>query len=183
MASAFFFKLVAKLSSDLLAMFGIVGWQRLGKFPASSYLDMWYLPVQAMMATKQSYATEEAASRVIPCVAPLAVDPVPEVRHSALATLEGFVKLLQEHSATRDSTAGAAEGASQQVCPCRCFAHQCRCTQVVPYSAAVHYNSFRGSPKTLTHMRKHQNLQMSSPLNSTKQSRNWTPLTPKPSLE
>ena len=70
------------------------------------------------MATKQSYAAEEAASRVIPCVAPLAVDPVPEVRHAALAALDAFVKLLQEHSATRDAAAGAADGASQQVC---CF--------------------------------------------------------------
>lgn len=69
------------------------------------------------MATKQSYAAEEAAGRVIPCVAPLAVDPVSEVRHAALATLDAFVKLLQEHSATRDSTAGGtdAAAASQQV--------------------------------------------------------------------
>ncbi len=70
-----------------------------------------------MMATKQSYAAEEAAGRVIPCVAPLAVDPVPEVRHAALATLEAFVKLLQEHSATRDSAAGPSDaaGGAQQV--------------------------------------------------------------------
>ena len=71
-----------------------------------------------MMATKQSYAAEEAAGRVIPCVAPLAVDPVSEVRHAALAALDAFVKLLQEHSATRDSAAGGAEGSSQQVCCC-----------------------------------------------------------------
>lgn len=77
--------------------------------------------VQAMMATKQSYAAEEAAGRVIPCVAPLAVDPVSEVRHAALATLGAFLKLLQEHSATMDTAAGAAEGASQQVyCSCCC---------------------------------------------------------------
>ena len=67
------------------------------------------------MATKQSYAADEAAGRVIPCVGPLAVDPVPEVRHAALATLDAFVKMLQEHSATRDTAAGAADGASQQV--------------------------------------------------------------------
>ncbi|KAL3157198.1 hypothetical protein ABBQ38_001437 [Trebouxia sp. C0009 RCD-2024] len=70
--------------------------------------------LKAMMATKQSYAAEEAAGRVIPCVAPLAVDPVSEVRHAALATLGAFLKLLQEHSATMDTAAGAAEGASQQ---------------------------------------------------------------------
>jgi len=75
------------------------------------------LYLQAMMATKQSYAAEEAAGRVLPCVAPLAVDPVPEVRHAALATLEAFVKLLQEHSATRDSAAGPSDaaGGAQQV--------------------------------------------------------------------
>ena len=67
-----------------------------------------------MLATKQSYAAEEAAGRVIPSVAPLAVDPVSEVRHSALATLDAFVKLLQENSAARDSAAGT-EAAPQQV--------------------------------------------------------------------
>lgn len=79
---------------------------------------MFYL--QAMMATRQSYAAEEAAGRVLPCVAPLAVDPVPEVRHAALATLEAFMKLLQEHSATRDSAAGPSDaaGGTQQVYPC-----------------------------------------------------------------
>jgi len=79
--------------------------------------DSCVLFLQAMMATKQSYAAEEAAGRVLPCVAPLAVDPVPEVRHAALATLEAFVKLLQEHSATRDSAAGPSDaaGGAQQV--------------------------------------------------------------------
>lgn len=70
--------------------------------------------LKAMLATKKSYMSEEAAGRVLPSVAPLAVDPVPEVRHAALATLEAFVKLLQEHSAIRDSTAAAADPASQQ---------------------------------------------------------------------
>lgn len=72
--------------------------------------------LKAMMATKQSYAAEEAAGRVLPCVAPLAVDPVPEVRHAALATLEAFVKMLQEHSATRDSAASSSDavGGAQQ---------------------------------------------------------------------
>ena len=68
-----------------------------------------------MLATKQSYAAEEAAGRVLPSVAPLAVDPVREVRHAALTTLEAFVKLLQEHSAIKDITAAAADPASNQV--------------------------------------------------------------------
>ena len=82
------------------------------------------------MATKQSYAAEEAAGRVIPCVAPLAVDPVPEVRHAALAALDAFVKMLQEHSATRDTAAGPADGASQQV-SCATFSVMFAFTQIV----------------------------------------------------
>lgn len=68
-----------------------------------------------MMATKQSYAAEEAAGRVIPCVAPLAVDPIQEVRQAALATLEAFVSTLREHSASLDSAAGTLGAAAQQV--------------------------------------------------------------------
>ena len=82
------------------------------------------------MATKQSYAAEEAAGRVIPCVAPLAVDPAPEVRHAALAALEAFLQLLHQHSATRDSAAGAADGASQQVSSAS-FSVMSACTRIV----------------------------------------------------
>ena len=90
-----------------------------------------------MLATKQSYAAEEAAGRVLPSVAPLAVDPVPEVRHAALTTLEAFVKLLQEHSATRDSAAAAADPTSQQVHQISCVLHQvCAWTQL-PLEALV----------------------------------------------
>ena len=71
--------------------------------------------VQAMMATKQSYAAEEAAGRVLPCVAPLAVDPAQEVRHSALATLQAFLQTLQDHSASMDAAAVASGGAPPQV--------------------------------------------------------------------
>ena len=67
------------------------------------------------MATKQSYAAEEAAGRVLPCVSPLAVDPVQEVRHCALATLQAFVQTLQEHSASMDAAAVASGGAAPQV--------------------------------------------------------------------
>ena len=88
------------------------------------------------MATKQSYAADEAAGRVIPCVAPLAVDPVSEVRHAALATLDAFLKLLKEHSATRDAAVDAADGASQQVsccccCLCHCYSYILHCNLAV----------------------------------------------------
>ncbi len=36
---------------------------------------------QAMTATADRHLPEEAATRVVPAVAPLAIDPVPEVRH------------------------------------------------------------------------------------------------------
>ncbi len=35
---------------------------------------------QAMTATADRHLPEEAATRVVPAVAPLAIDPVPEVR-------------------------------------------------------------------------------------------------------
>ena len=74
--------------------------------------------MQAMMATRQSYAAEEAAGRVIPCVAPLAVDAVQEVRQSALATLQAFVTTLQEHSSKLDSASDTPGAAAQQVRRC-----------------------------------------------------------------
>lgn len=70
------------------------------------------------MATRQSYAAEEAAGRVIPCVAPLAVDAVQEVRQSALSTLLVFVTTLQEHSSKLDSASGTPNAAAQQVRNC-----------------------------------------------------------------
>lgn len=35
---------------------------------------------QAMIATADRHLPEEAATRIVPAVAPLAIDPVPEVR-------------------------------------------------------------------------------------------------------
>ena len=74
--------------------------------------------LQAMVATVEAYAADEAAQRIIPAVAPLGVDPVLEVRQSALAALDAFMRLLKEHSAQLDSAAtatGSAAGAVAQV--------------------------------------------------------------------
>ena len=51
---------------------------------------------QAMMATSKYYSAEEAAARALPCVTPLAVDPVHEVRAAALTTVDIFLLMLRE---------------------------------------------------------------------------------------
>ena len=74
--------------------------------------------IQAMVATVEAYAADEAAQRIIPAVAPLGVDPVPEVRQSALAALDAFMRLLREHSTQLESAAtatGSAAGDAAQV--------------------------------------------------------------------
>ena len=74
--------------------------------------------LQAMVATVEAYAADEAAQRIIPAVAPLGVDPVSEVRQSALAALSAFMRLLTEHSTQLESaatTTGSAAGDIAQV--------------------------------------------------------------------
>lgn len=74
--------------------------------------------LQAMVATVEAYAADEAAQRIIPAVAPLGVDPVPEVRQSALAALAAFMRLLTEHSTQLEAAAtamGPAAGDIAQV--------------------------------------------------------------------
>lgn len=48
------------------------------------------------MATSKYYSAEEAAARALPCVTPLAVDPVHEVRAAALTTVDIFLRMLRE---------------------------------------------------------------------------------------
>ena len=74
--------------------------------------------LQAMVATVEAYAADEAAQRIIPAVAPLGVDPVSEVRQSALAALDAFMRLLKEHSKQLESATtatGSAAGDAAQV--------------------------------------------------------------------
>ena len=66
-----------------------------------------------MLATAHLHDANEAANRVLPAVAPLGVDAVQEVRHTALQVLISFTKLLQDHSRTLDDQAQASGE-----CPC-----------------------------------------------------------------
>ena len=55
--------------------------------------------LRAVLATAKHHGPEEVATRVIPMVGPLCVDPVQEVRSSALQCLEQFFTKLMENSA------------------------------------------------------------------------------------
>ena len=66
--------------------------------------------VQAMVATAVMHSSEEAAQRIIPSAAPLTVDPVQEVRHTALAAVDVFVQILRDHNRTLDDSLTAAGG-------------------------------------------------------------------------
>ena len=61
-------------------------------------------PWQAVVATEKLHSPAEAATRILPAVAPLAVDPIEDVRSHALAALDRFVAVrsalvLQERHA------------------------------------------------------------------------------------
>ena len=71
--------------------------------------------VQAMVATAEMHSPEEAGIRILPALGPLTVDAVPEVRHSALAALEAFSGVLQQHSSSMDAVHQAAGGAAKDL--------------------------------------------------------------------
>ena len=52
--------------------------------------------VQAIVATADLHSADEAAKRVIPAVAPLAMDPIADVRTHALVALDRYAKTLRE---------------------------------------------------------------------------------------
>ena len=79
--------------------------------------------LQAMVATAVRHNAEEAATRVLPAVVPLAVDPVQEVRHTALAALDVFVQILRDHNRTLDDSLTAAGGLVRLVCHNVIMAH------------------------------------------------------------
>ena len=64
--------------------------------------------LQAMMATADLHAPAEAATRILPAVAPLTIDSVAEVRRTALQALADFSKVLLDHSKMLDEQATAA---------------------------------------------------------------------------
>ncbi|GFH19858.1 protein kinase domain-containing protein, partial [Haematococcus lacustris] len=57
--------------------------------------------LRAMVATSQYHGPEDAALRILPAVAPLAIEPMAEVRAAALQVLEVFTQVLKEHDAKR----------------------------------------------------------------------------------
>lgn len=73
-----------------------------------------------MVATAVMHSADEAATRIVPAAAPLTVDPVQEVRHTALAAVDVFVQILRDHNHTLDDTliaSGApAAAAAAPVC-------------------------------------------------------------------
>lgn len=60
------------------------------------------------MATAHLHGPTDAATRILPAVAPLAMDPVTEVRKTALQALTDFTLILKDHSKLLDEQAGAA---------------------------------------------------------------------------
>ena len=60
------------------------------------------------MATAAVHSPDEAAQRILPAAAPLTVDPVQDVRHTALACVQTFAQILADHSRTLDDTLAAA---------------------------------------------------------------------------
>ena len=75
--------------------------------------------VQAMVATAVMHSAEEAAQRIIPSAAPLTVDPVQEVRHTALAAVDVFVQILRDHNRTLDDSLIAAGTAATCMLLCQ----------------------------------------------------------------
>ena len=75
--------------------------------------------LKAIAATAQFHSPEDAAARVVPAVGPLCIDAVHEVRASALACLEHFIKVLADYhlelerkaAVLQDSDAAATEPA------------------------------------------------------------------------
>lgn len=50
-------------------------------------------PLQAIVATAKYHSADDAAHRIMPTVGPLCVDPVHEVRISALQCIDHFVQV------------------------------------------------------------------------------------------
>jgi hypothetical protein len=64
--------------------------------------------LQAMMATADLHAPAEAATRILPALAPLTIDPIAEVRQTALQALADFSQVLKNNSKLLDEQASAA---------------------------------------------------------------------------
>ena len=68
--------------------------------------------LQAMVATAAVHTADEAAQRILPAAAPLAVDQIQDVRHAALACISAFAQILTDHNRTLDDALSAAGSTS-----------------------------------------------------------------------
>jgi SCY1-like protein 1 len=64
--------------------------------------------LRAVLSTAKHHGAEDVAIRVVPMVGPLCVDPVQEVRTSALQCLEHFLTSLQQNSREMEEKAAAS---------------------------------------------------------------------------
>lgn len=69
--------------------------------------------LQALLATSELHSVDDAASRVLPSVAPLAVDPIPDVRAASLSCMDAFMGVLKSHNRAMEAEAAAAPAASE----------------------------------------------------------------------
>lgn len=64
--------------------------------------------LRAVLATIEYHSAEDVAARAVPMIGPLCIDPVQEVRASALQCLDKFLIALQKHGKEMDAKAEAA---------------------------------------------------------------------------
>ena len=82
------------------------------------FLKLHYMDLQAILATRDRHSPAESATRILPSVSPLIVDPVSEVRQSALLVVTEFAKILREHCAELDEKAAAEGGLKLHASSC-----------------------------------------------------------------
>ncbi|WIA22885.1 hypothetical protein OEZ86_009825 [Tetradesmus obliquus] len=68
--------------------------------------------LRALIATVKHYDANELALRALPAVSPLCIDPLTDVRASALCCMDAFTAKLREHDAKLQEAAAAAAAAA-----------------------------------------------------------------------
>jgi SCY1-like protein 1 len=64
--------------------------------------------LRAIITTAQYYSLEDAALRILPAATPLCIDPVPDVRSSAIQCVECFMRVVKENDVKMCEAAAAA---------------------------------------------------------------------------
>lgn len=75
------------------------------------------------MATADLHSAADAALRIVPAVAPLAADPIEDVRSHALAALDCFLKQLRAAHEEQSAAAREAGDTGKAGLPGRHFSH------------------------------------------------------------